>query len=319
MEGINFTVPFDSTRKGQGLNPPTAREFSCSSKSCPSAVALVGLNAATPTTLAVTSIPATRPKLGQSGSQPEDGDFSFNVVAVTLGVAGLIFKIFCITVFVISRRRGGGSGMNGGTPRKGISVKWWNKLPRPDFGTSELSAGPGQYETAELPGEDGVPIFELPAESIRRGLEGGRKRSQMSKFSGSSREDITDADIGLGIQESPPHPLNTAHLQTAESEMREARETTNLLPATSPSHSRSNSGASNPHRETPSQLPSRSLSERPSTPVPAPAKSKVELRGSVGVFAPRPMSELELKYLAGVLTPLPTSKPREKKYTYIYK
>jgi hypothetical protein len=139
MEGINFTVPFDSPRKGQGLNPPTAREFSCSSKSCPSAVALVGLNAATPTTLAVTSIPATRPKLGQWGSQPEDGDFSFNVVAVTLGVAGLIFKIFCITVFVISRRRGGGSGMNGGTPRKGISVKWWNKLPGQ---TSELQNCP---------------------------------------------------------------------------------------------------------------------------------------------------------------------------------
>jgi hypothetical protein len=140
----------------------------------------------------------------------------------------------------------------------------------------------------------------------------------MSKFSGSSSEDITDADIGLGIQESPPH-LNTAHLQTAESEMREARETTNLLPATSPSHSRSNSGASNPHRETPSQLPSRSLSERPNTPVSAPPKSKAELRGLVGVFAPRPVSELELKYLTGVLTPLPTPKPREKKYTYIYK
>ena len=318
MKDMSLTVSFDPPIKGQGIYPPAAREFSCSSKPCPSAVALAGLNLATPTTLAVTSVPTTGFR-GQSGSKPEDGDFPFNIVAVTLFVAGLIFTISCIAVFVKSRRRGDGSEMNGGTPRKGGSMKWWNKLPRPDLGASELSAGPGQYETAELPGEDGAPIFELPAESIRRGVEGARKRSQMSKFSGSSREDLTDADIGLGIQESRPHPLNTAHLQTAESEMREARETTNLLPATSPSHSRSNSAASNPHRETPSQLPSRSLSERPSTPVSTPPKSKAELRGLAGVFAPRPMSELELKYSAGVLTPLPTPKPTEKKYTYIYK
>ncbi len=53
-----------------------------------------------------------------------------------------------------------------------MRISWWNKIPVPRFGAAELFAGNAQYDTAELPGSQKPPVFELPAGSIRKGVDG---------------------------------------------------------------------------------------------------------------------------------------------------
>jgi hypothetical protein len=103
--------------------------------------------------------------LDYSGGGNED--LAFNIVSVTLGVFGVTFTGYCIGIFVILRRKAKQRGDTGGGWGKQTSLKWWNKIPRPTFGVSELSGGPGPHDTVELPGE-GEPVFKLPAGAYTR-------------------------------------------------------------------------------------------------------------------------------------------------------
>lgn len=57
-------------------------------------------------------------------------------------------------------------------------AKWWNRLPLPKLGTSELSSGQAQYDRAELGGSVPSATYELSAESTHRGVY----HSQASKL-----------------------------------------------------------------------------------------------------------------------------------------
>lgn len=163
----------------------------------------------------------------------------------------------------------------------------------PKFGVSELSAGSGQYDTVELPGQDENAIFELPAESIRRGVEGKRKMNEVPEvkecYGGFT-------EIGLGIQTPNDLTDNLAEQQraprdivAAESETPDeppARETTAMLPKMSPDLSRSQSAPSNGRRRTTPQLPARETPGGPGIRASAPPLSQAELRALAGAVAP---------------------------------
>jgi len=176
--------------------------------------------------------------------------------------------------------------------RKQPSVKWWNKLPMPKFGASELPAGSPQYDTVELPGEDENSIYELPAESIRRGIEGNRKMNEVPEVK-ECYGGVTE--IGVGIQRPNDFTGNLAGQQratrdivAAESETSDeppARETTAMLPKMSPDLSRSQSTPSNGRRTTP-RLPARGTPGGPSIRASAPQLSQAELKVLAGAVAP---------------------------------
>ncbi|KAK0106867.1 hypothetical protein ONS95_003589 [Cadophora gregata] len=70
--------------------------------------------------------------------------------------------------------------------KKDSKRRWWNKIPSPEAGASELQGRNGPYTTAELGGEGNRgSVFELQAGSIREGSDGtGDKKcvSSMEAF-----------------------------------------------------------------------------------------------------------------------------------------
>jgi hypothetical protein len=101
MTDMSLTLSFNPPVVDNGISPPAVRSFECSSQPCSPDVALAGLQLATPTAPAVTSIPASDDNL--SDILVSDSDiFSFEVVFVTLGVAGGLFTISCLAKFILS-------------------------------------------------------------------------------------------------------------------------------------------------------------------------------------------------------------------------
>jgi hypothetical protein len=162
----------------------------------------------------------------------------------------------------------------------------------PKFGASELPAGSGRYDTVEIPGEDENSIYELPAESIRRGIEGNRKMSEVPEVK-ECYGGVTE--IGVGIQRPNDFTGNLAGQQratrdivAAESETSDeppARETTAMLPKMSLDLSRSQSTPSNGRRTTP-QLPASGTPGGPSIRASAPQLSQAELKALASAVAP---------------------------------
>jgi hypothetical protein len=204
----------------------------------------------------------------------------------------------------------GNETSNGNFKTQG-SIKWWNKIARPTFGTSELSAGPGTYETAELPGED-EPVFELPAGSIRRS-HGRRVASDIGN---------SEDSVGLGIRTpSTRSSANSAAKDNANeaesSDESPARETTTLLRSSSmypspkpPITTNLRKSISSPSPRLAPEIPIVTVSSPP--PPPKPPANQVPLSG---FFAP---SETEMRVLAGVEAPLPPPKPKAKEM-WVYK
>lgn len=56
--------------------------------------------------------------------------------------------------------------------KKWVGISWWNNIPVPRLGATELSPGNGQCNTVELPGSERLPVFELPVGSIKGGVDG---------------------------------------------------------------------------------------------------------------------------------------------------
>ncbi|PMD43861.1 hypothetical protein L207DRAFT_630273 [Hyaloscypha variabilis F] len=109
MTDMSLTLSFNPPVVDNGISPPAVRSFECSSQPCSPDVALAGLQLATPTAPAVTSIPASDDNLGDTLGSDSD-IFSFEVVFVTLGVAGGLFTISCLATFIIFRGREYGNG-----------------------------------------------------------------------------------------------------------------------------------------------------------------------------------------------------------------
>ena len=305
----NATLSLNPTVPNNGLNPPPARKFECGSvvDICSSKVALAGLNLTTPSAAPITSPPVLYPGLGYSGCG--SGNLAFNIVTVTLGIFGVICTGYCIAIFVILRRKAKQRGQTGGTLGKQASVKWWNKIPMPNFGVSELSAGPGPYDTVELPGEGG-PVFELPAGSIHKDSKRSSKRSRRSVLSQKSNEIITEENVRPGAQGATSDTANMHEISATEAETHDespAGETTAMLTNRSPDLSTS----SNSHQQTVHQSPAEELSLASAIAISAPPIDKVRSSELVGFFAPRVISETEMRVLEGVMAPLPPRRPRE--------
>lgn len=242
---------------------------------------------------------------GGSDDGSEDGDIAFDGSSIAIGAIGVIFTAACIT-FVI-RRRKRNTEMNNGNLKPQGSTKWWNKLSVPKIGTSELSAGQGRYDTAELPGEDGQPIFELPAGSIRSGHERDRKRS-VSEIGSSEGHGIRTPSTHSAASSGARDTGNDAE----SSDESPVRETTTLLRSVSvvPSPRLSSTTTTNLRKSISSPAPRQA----PAVPtvrvsLPAPSAPSEDL---VGAFAPRPLSETDFRVLAGMEARLPPSKPTPK-------
>ena len=162
MTDMSLTLSFNPPVVDNGISPPAVRSFECSSQPCSPDVALAGLQLATPTAPAVTSIPASDDNLGDILGSDSD-IFSFEVVFVTLGVAGGLFTISCLATFIIFRGREYGNG---------------NMLPVSE--KSSLCTNYNQCETAELPCEEHGHSFELAAGSITS--KASRKSNQTDEL-----------------------------------------------------------------------------------------------------------------------------------------
>jgi hypothetical protein len=307
MTGMSTTVSFDPPVPNNGVSPPAAREFKCGSDICSSEVALAGLNLATPSAVPITSLSMLYPGLGYSGG--DNGALAFNIVAVTLGILGVILTGHCIAVLIILRRNAKQQGEKGGVWGKQASLKWWNKIPMPNFGASELSAGPGPYDTVELPGEGG-PVFELSAGSIHKSSKRSSKRSRTSVLSQKSNGIIIEENVRPGAQVATSEPANMHEISATEAETLDespAGETTAMLINRSPGLSTS----SNSPQRTLHQSPAEEPSQAPAITISAPPIDKARSRELVGFFAPRVTSETEMRVLEGVMAPLPPRRPRE--------
>jgi hypothetical protein len=307
MTDMDAALSFDPPVPDNKLGPPATREFECGSDICSSEVALAGINLTTPSAAPITSLPVLYPGLDFSGGG--NGDLAYNIVSVTLGIFGVIFTGYCIGVVVILRRKAKQRGKTGGAWGKQTSLKWWNKIPKPTLGVSELSAGPGPYDTVELPGEGG-PVFELPAGSIHKSSKRSSKRSRRSVLTQKSNEIIMEENVRPGAQVATSDAANMHEISATEAETHDespAGETTGMLTDRSPDLSTS----SNSHPETlhpSSDEESLRVLERT---ISAPQIDRARSRELVGFFAPRVLSETEMWVLEGVMAPLPPRKPRE--------
>jgi hypothetical protein len=292
-----------------GFSPPPARKFECGSvvDICSSKVALAGINLTTPSAAPIILPSVLYTGLGYSGGG--SGNLAFNIVTVILGIFGVIFTGYCIAIFVIHRRKAKQRGQTGGKLGKQASLKWWNKIPVPNFGASELSAGPGPYDTVELPGEGG-PVFELSAGSIHKISKRSSKRSRRSVLSQKSNEIIIEENVRPGAQGATSDAANMHENSATEAEIHDespAGETTAMLTNRSPDLSTS----SNSHQQTLHQSPAEEPSQAPAITISAPPIDKARSRELVGFFASRVTSETEMRVLEGVMAPLPPRRPRE--------
>ena len=230
---MNQTLTFDPPVQNTGLTPPATR-FLCGIQNCSSDDALSGISLTTPTAPVVTSIPASMFDTGSSDIGYDKDVFSFNVVFVTLGIAGVLFTISCLATCILFRGRGN------------ITGKWRNQ-PSFKLVKSKLLTQYNPYETAELPCEEKGHVFELAAGSMKS----KKSNARLSSAHELSASAIEGEHGDQGAQ--APQSANTIH----SSETVEPRETTTLLSSES-SHSRTNSV---PYMLP--QLPARQVPELP--------------------------------------------------------
>ncbi|KAF4627842.1 hypothetical protein G7Y89_g10315 [Cudoniella acicularis] len=138
-----------------------------------------------------------------NSSPPLEASTGFQAGIAALSTSALLAII--AIVYMIRRRRKKGKGK---IPKRSQSEsKWWNKIPRPRFGTSELTAGRGQYDTTELPASV-RPMYELHAGSIHQSIhhhgvpEVQRREGDHSlEMSGGSGEPLPeDAQWNIAMQ-----------------------------------------------------------------------------------------------------------------------
>ncbi|KAH7407971.1 hypothetical protein BKA64DRAFT_667840 [Cadophora sp. MPI-SDFR-AT-0126] len=149
----NGTIPaeVEEAAKADGqLNshgPKTS--FACNGQPCSREAALSGIT-------------LTQPKVKKT-KKPLTENQKFTIgISATLGGISLI--LLPGLIWRCRQRR---------SERKDSKMRWWNKIPSPEAGASELQERIGPYTTAELGGGGHHgSVFELQAGSIRRSSEG---------------------------------------------------------------------------------------------------------------------------------------------------
>ncbi|KAH6722617.1 hypothetical protein BKA61DRAFT_651106 [Leptodontidium sp. MPI-SDFR-AT-0119] len=136
--------------QGQSGTTGPSRTFNCKGEPCSATSALAGLQ--------LTPV-ETKKKV----KEPLSNNQIFTI-AISASVGALALILF---VWIGLRCRKSLSG------RKNAKRRWWNKVPPPTAGASELQGRIGPYTTAELGGDEHRgSVFELQAESIRKSQEG---------------------------------------------------------------------------------------------------------------------------------------------------
>ncbi|PVH81862.1 hypothetical protein DL98DRAFT_587178 [Cadophora sp. DSE1049] len=169
---------------------------------------------------ALSNISLTQPRI-KKVKEPLTESQKFTIAfSATMGG---IFLILLVGVIWRCRQRR--------SERKGSKRRWWNKIPPPEAGASELQGHVGPYTTAELVG-DGQrgSVFELEAGSIRRqDSEGGGDGKGISSMEMSRLEETQRLQpSGDNIN----HDAKAEEVKTLRVEMHgsEARDVDEILP-----------------------------------------------------------------------------------------
>jgi hypothetical protein len=172
-------------------NDPSAnRIFLCEGEPCDSSVALTGMALSSPTSTTAPAYTAQSPVLP-----------AWSIALIVVAVGWLLGFLG----FIIYRRRHPFCDDPEGISR---SAKWWNKLPVPKLGASELSAGQGKYDSAELAASTCNPIYELPVETIQRDTQ----------YHEIPRKDMRETEVSRtsnNICDGPESPVRGEGVDTA--------------------------------------------------------------------------------------------------------
>jgi len=215
LTGMNGTshTPEDAIVTRPYSPPSENRQFICNGETCDPSVALTGLALSSPTS---TSVPP-----------PMTKDPSFPAWAIALIVVAVGWLVGFVA-FIIYRCYHPFRDDPDWHPRP---TKWWNKLPFPSFGVSELPAGQGQYDSAELAGSVSNRFYELPAGTIQRDIH----------YHGIPRKDMSEIGVletSNSVSEEPKSPVQSECADTAVtfevSISRENGDTTLTLKSPSP-------------------------------------------------------------------------------------
>jgi len=319
LENMNGTFSSDIIAVNEGINGTDgpSRMFYCNNgtaeKLCLSSIALAGLSLSTPTpvqgaystafgTFTVGGSTVTVPTSIYTRSPTASPSihrlpYILGLIGGTSILAALVGAIFCMRS---NRRKGRALSQH-------PAMKWLNKTSGPPFEAAELSAHDGPYDIAELPGQDGTPIFELSAGSIKRGSEGNEV--QVIENASPSGEETTEPKVvrtaeaaglvGLGIDTITSSNADDRTLRIRTSQRIEAQEesspqeSTTMLSNTSPNVAASRSSYP-PQRSCPlipeeittMQSSKREIPQLPAVRESVPMMSDDEFRALAGVFAP---------------------------------
>lgn len=195
--------------QGQVSSIGPTSSWACKGRPCSQAIALSGI-----------TLTQKKPK---KFKEPLNENQKFTIgFSATMGGVTLILLIGVI--WRCRQRR---------SERKGSKRRWWNKIPSPEAGASELQGRVGPYTTAEL-GGDGHrgSVFELQAGSIQQDCEGVDVRKEIASMEASELDETQRSQPG---ENNSKHDSGTEVLYTPREERvcSQARDVDEILPAPS--------------------------------------------------------------------------------------
>ena len=195
--------------QGQLSTSGPVSSWACVGRPCSEEIALSGIN-----------LTARKPEKTQ---QPLNENQKFTIgFSATMGGITLILLAGVIWRCRQSRME-----------RKDLKRRWWNKIPPPDTGASELPGRVGPYTTAEL-GGDGQrgSVFELQAGSIQQDCEGADDKKDNASMEASKPNETQKLQTS---EDNSKHHSKTEVIHTPREEMgcSEARDVDEILPAPS--------------------------------------------------------------------------------------